>query len=110
MVSVSGTTIKMTRGDTLRARVSLEDREGNPYTPHEGDRIRFAMKYTYDQDTPVILKEIPIDSMVLVLDPADTKSLPMPSSYVYDMEITYANGDVYTFIDKAKFVISEEVY
>lgn len=110
MIRVSGTTIKMTRGDTLRVRISLTDYNGSPYTPVAGDSIRFAMKESYDQATPLILKDIPIDTMELVLDPEDTKSLSMPATYVYDMEITHGNGDVYTFIDKAKFIISEEVH
>ncbi len=109
MVKISGTTIKMTRGDTLRVTLTLKDEEGNVYTPIEGDRIRFAMKRFYDDSEVLINKQIPNDTLELVLNPEDTKNLPQPSSYVYDMEITYANGDVDTFIDKAKLQLTEEV-
>lgn len=109
MVKISGTTIKMTRGDTLRVTLTLKDEEGNVYTPIEGDRIRFAMKRFYDDSEVLINKPIPNDTLELVLNPEDTKNLPQPSSYVYDMEITYANGDVDTFIDKAKLQLTEEV-
>ena len=109
-VSISGTTIKMTRGDTLKVILTLKDEEGNTYTPVPGDSLRFAMKRAYNDATPLILKTIPYDTLELVLDPEDTKNLPQPSSYVYDIEITYENGDVDTFIDKAKFMLTEEVH
>lgn len=109
-VSINGTTIKMTRGDTLRITLDLKDESGNEYTPADGDSIRFAMKRTYSESTPLIVKEIPNSTLELVLDPEDTKNLTQPSSYVYDIEITYANGDVDTFIDKAKLQLTEEVH
>lgn len=109
-VEISGSTIKMTRGDTLRVVLTLKDEEGNVYTPQENEIIRFAMKKDYDDPEPLLLKIIPHDTMELVLDPVDTKNLPQPSSYVYDMEITYANGDVETFIKEAKLKITQEVH
>lgn len=110
MIRISGTTITMTRGDTLRVILELKDEEGNTYVPLENDRIRFAMKKNYDDDAPLIVKEIPNDTLELVLNPDDTKNLAQPASYVYDIEITYANGDVDTFIDKAKLKLTEEVH
>lgn len=109
-VEISGSTIKMTRGDTLRAVLTLKDQEGNIYTPLENDVIRFAMKKDYDDPEPTLLKVIPHDTMELVIDPIDTKNLPQPSSWVYDMEITYANGDVETFIKEATLKITKEVH
>lgn len=109
MIKLSGTTIKMTRGDTLRLNLTLKDEEGNEYTPLIGDKIRFAMKQTYNDAEPLILKDIPIHTMQLVLNPEDTKNLPQPATYVYDLQITYTNGDVDTFIDKAKLMLTEEV-
>lgn len=109
-VKISGTTIKMTRGDTLRAELTLKDEDGNIYNPINGDVIRFAMKKNYDDATPIINCIIPNDTMELVINPEDTKNLPQPSNYVYDIEITFANGDVDTFIDKAKLILTEEVH
>lgn len=109
-VEISDSTIKMTRGDTLRVVLTLKDNEGNIYTPLEHDVIRFAMKKTYEDSEPLLLKEIPHDTMELVLNPEDTKNLQQPSSYVYDMEITYENGDVETFIKEAKLQITKEVH
>lgn len=110
MVKVSGTTIRMTRGDTVKITLTLEDSEGEPYVPALGDKIRFAMKRKYEDEEPVLVKEIPNDSLMLTIHPEDTKNFGMREQFVYDIEITYANGDVDTFIDRAKLVLTEEVH
>ena len=97
-------TIYLTRGDTLRASLGIKQ-NGEDYTPQSGDSIRFALKRSdmkHDKseflDTkPLILKEIPTDTMVLQLEPKDTKSLKF-GTYVYDIQITMENGLVDTFI------------
>lgn len=107
--SVSGTTITLTRGDTFMAQISITDSEGNPYVPAEGDSVRFAMKAKYtDVPPPLLVKDIPIDTLKLVLDPADTKGLSF-GTYVYDIQLTKASGEVDTFITTAKIKITEEV-
>jgi len=51
-----------------------------------------------DREPVLILKDIPIDTMELHIEPSDTKSLSYQKTYVYDIQITFANGDVRTFI------------
>ena len=106
--SVKKNTIYLTRGDTFRATIALKDAEGEIYTPIEGESIRFAMKKHYEDETPLLLKTVPIDTLELVILPADTKELPF-GDYVWDMQITRENGDVDTFITKAQLVLTEEV-
>lgn len=108
MVNIDGTSIWMTRGDTLRATISMIDEEGKEYTPVEGDVIRFAAKLHYLDAEPKILKIIPNDTLLLALDPEDTKDL-LFGQYVYDIEITFADGVVDTFIAQARLYITEEV-
>lgn len=108
-VKINGTSITMTRGDTLKVIISIETEDGSVYDPVEGDSIRFALKTNYRQEEPLILKDIPLDTMLLHLTPEDTKSLAMPKTYVYDIQITHPNGDVDTFIDKAQLTLTEEV-
>lgn len=108
MVNISGTSIEMTRGDTLRVNISMQDENGNEYTPVDGDVIRFAVKKRYDDSNTVIHKIIPNDSLLLELEPEDTKHLQF-GKYVYDIEITFADGVVDTFIPKASLILSEEV-
>lgn len=85
--SITGTTITLTRGDTFEALVSATKKDGTPYIPVEGDVIRFAM---------------------LMLEPSDTADLNF-GKYVYDIQLTKANGKVDTFITKATLKLSEEV-
>lgn len=114
--SIKGNSITLTRGDTLRLLVSMS-KDGEPYIPDEEDRVRFALKHRdmvadksdYKDENPLILKNIPIDTMILTLDPADTKELGF-GKYVYDIEITFSDGTVDTFITAAPFIISEEVH
>lgn len=109
--TVKKNAITLTRGDTFKAKVTITDREGNPYDPQEGDTVRFAAKKNYtDPDTEVlILKDIPIETLILKLEPEDTKDLDF-GNYVYDIQLTRANGDVDTFIAKASLMLTEEVY
>ncbi len=88
--------ISLTRGDTFRVQVEIVS-DGVVYTPTENDSIRFSMKRSYGSNTVLIHKDIPSDTMVLTLSPEDTKNLAF-GLYVYDMEITFENGDVFTFI------------
>lgn len=108
MQKISGTKIMLTRGDTLKAHVSMIKQDGSEYVPQEGDSIRFAMKKSYSDSSVLVEKTIPNDTLLLHLEPNDTKLLEF-GSYVYDIELTYSNGDVDTFIDRSVFELTEEV-
>lgn len=107
--NVKGTTITLTRGDTLRVQVSIFTPDGEIYELQDGDKVRFALKRSISESDPLIVKQIPTDSLILTLDPDDTKPLSF-GNYIYDIELTKKNGDVDTFITLAKMVITEEVY
>ena len=91
-------------------------KDGAAYTPASGDSIRFALKHadmtpnknSFKDASPVLIKTIPISTMQLKLKPEDTKKLKF-GQYVYDIEITFANGDVDTFIPAASFELLPEV-
>lgn len=106
--SVQGTTITLTRGDTFMALISITQSDGSPYLPVEGDSVRFAMKRSYTDKEPPLVKDIPIATMKLVLEPEDTKDLEF-GKYVYDIQLTKATGEVDTFITKGTMKITEEV-
>lgn len=106
--SVSGTTITLTRGDTFKAQISITDRNGDPYIPVEGDAVRFAMKATYSDPEPLLVVDIPIDTLILVIQPDDTHTLPF-GNYVYDIQLTKASGEVDTFITTSKLKLTEEI-
>lgn len=99
--------ITLTRGDSLFLQLSLT-RQDEPYIPVVGDSIRFAMKAKYTDEEPVLVKQIPIDTLLLEFEPEDTKPLKMKKTFVYDLELTDTNGYVDTFIE-GTFTVGEEV-
>lgn len=106
--SVKGTSITLTRGDSFAANIGIVQPNGDPYIPGEGDSVRFAMKKTIKDEKVLIEKNIPIDTMRLILNPEDTKDLEF-GSYVYDIQLTKSTGEVDTFITKSNLVLTEEV-
>lgn len=108
MYSVKGYTITLTRGDTLSLGVTILEKDDTPYVPQPGDVIRFAMKKDYSDESPLLTKIIPNDTLILTLNPGDTKLLPF-GKYVYDIQLTNGSGEVDTFIAKANLILTEEV-
>lgn len=106
--SVKQNAIYLTRGDTFMADVRIFQTNGDPYQLQEGDTIRFAMKKTLTDEEPLVIKDVPIDTRRLVLDPEDTKLLPF-GTYIYDVQLTKVDGTVDTFITPSKLVLTEEV-
>lgn len=98
--------VRLVKGDSFIAQVEIYQ-DGEPYTPAPGDTIRFAMKKRYSDAVCVILKTIPNDTLLLRLEPEDTKDLAV-MTYVYDIEITLENGFVDTFI-RGEFKLLNEV-
>ena len=109
MHKISGSDITLTRGDSLVLNLQLT-KDGEPYVPEQGSEIRFAMKKRYtDADEDVVLvKSIPIDTLIVEFEPEDTKDLLMNKTYVYDIQLTDSNGRVDTFLS-GRFTIAEEV-
>lgn len=115
MYTIKKNNITLIRGDTMIANVKLI-KDGEQYIPQEGDVIRFAVKHQtlnaaqteYTDVEPLIIKNIPTNTLVLELEPQDTKSLGF-DTYDYDVEITYADGKVDTFIS-GKLILDKEVH
>jgi len=107
-VKIQGNKIHLTRGDTLRVTVNITQ-DGEAYVPVEGDSVRFALKRDLDDPNPLILRDIPIDTLQLILVPEDTKPLDF-GKYWYDVELTKNDGTVDTFIGPERFYITEEVH
>ena len=115
-VVIKENNIKMTRGDTLRVVVTMYQRDGTEYQPQQDDVIKFYLKRALmthgnkqfvDQD-PIITKTIQNSDLILELEPADTKNLDF-GNYKYDVEITFGDGTVDTFISDASLILTPEV-
>ena len=100
MVSVVNNTITMVRGDTVEIPVTIRTRDGEKFIPSEGDVIRFALKDKYDDNTPVLIRKVlPNDTLILRLESCETKEImARKKPYVYDVELTTANGYVDTVV------------
>ena len=109
MFTINGNKITLTRNDSFYAVVTLKNKAtGETYTPQEGDVIKFGVKKNVFDAECLITKTIPNDTLLLYLDPDDTKTMQF-GAYVYDIEITYANGDKDTFINNEPFILVAEV-
>lgn len=98
--------ISLTRGDTLHLQITLTDQEGEVYTLQDGDALVFTVKKNTSSDVVLIQKNI-LNSDITISH-EDTKNMSY-GTYVYDVQLTQANGDVTTVIKPSKFIITEEV-
>lgn len=117
MFKIEDTTITLTRGDTLDVVVEIMDGD-KAYVLQDGDSVRFALKrrvfsgsnyYELADPEPLITKVIPNDTLELILEPEDTKDLKF-GDYLYDIELTKADGTVDTFIADSDFILAVEVH
>ena len=120
MLNIDGNNnITLTRGDTLTLTVTLmhevepvppaTDPTIEPYTPEEGDVIRFAVSKGYKTEPGYELKlskDIPNDTLTFTC--SSTETALDYRTYNYDVEVTHADGCVDTFIS-AKLTITGEV-
>lgn len=111
MISVDANyNITMTRGDTFARTLTLT-KNGQTYTPQNGDVIRFAMAKAYKSNAGhklLLNKVIPNDTLLWTINAEDTEDLGY-GLYVYDLQITYADGTVETFANKKTITLTEEV-
>lgn len=109
MLNIDGNNnITLTRGDTLTLTVGLT-KDGETYTPVEGDVIRFALSKGYLGEPGYefkLDKVIPNDTLTFTL--TGTETALDYRSYNYDIQVTHEDGCVDTFIS-AKLTITGEV-
>lgn len=100
--------IQLTRGDTARLSVAIENElTGGNYEVDTRDTMRLTIKRKVDDSTPLLQKVI-AGSNQFYIEPADTSELDF-GKYLYDVELTTAAGDVYTVIVPTTFEILKEV-
>ena len=99
MLTIEGTKITTTRGDTVTLTVGMK-KNGQTYVMQEGDALRFALSIGRKGDAGyklIYAKNIPTDTLTFTLTSEETELLTKPL-YCYDVELTYADGTVDTFI------------
>lgn len=106
MLNINGSDIQLTRGDTAYIGLSITHDDGTPYTRVEGDRLLFTVKKSYNSDYEFLEKEL--SDMAITIAPEDTQEMDY-GNYWYDVELTTADGAVFTVIGPARFILREEV-
>lgn len=99
-------TIRLTRGDTARITISLEDDSGNGYEMQDTDELILSVKLNI-RDEQYALQKTVTGSNMFYLKPEDTGKLAF-KKYVYDVQLV-TNGEVYTVIEPSTFEILKEV-
>ena len=98
--------IQLVRGDTLRAKLTLQDKAGNLYIPTADDEIIFTVKR--NAMTNQILIQKTVTDGEVVLNPSDTENLEF-GAYVYDVQINIPNVGKDTVIKPNIFELLPEV-
>jgi len=102
----------LTRGDTAYANVVLysDEKHTTQYTLQDGDSLVFTLRKTpkiNSEDKDYIFQKEFVDNEVKIL-PSDTGNLEY-GDYIYDVQLTYANGDVDTIITERKLTLTYEM-
>lgn len=110
MLYIEGTDIKLTRGDTAYLQVPLinmlPDGSASEYEIAPEDTLTMTMRAKYD--TEVCFQKTIKGINTFHIVPEDTAGCSF-GKYKYDVQLTTANGDVYTVIEPACFQVLPEV-
>ena len=109
---IIGNNIFIVRGDTGLLKINMSDRYNKPILFGEGDTLFLTVKSSSRTRSISFQKIIQIenetDLVSIDIDPNDTKRLSF-GDYVYDIQLTRANGDIHTIVMASKFTVGEEV-
>ena len=102
-------TIHLTRGDTARFSLGriVNTVTNTNYTPTPEDTVTMTIKKTVLQADPLVQIIVP-GGEVFHIKPEDTKAMAF-GKYVYDVQLTTVDGDVYTIIQPTTFDLQKEV-
>ena len=125
MVIIKNNKITLTRGDSLNVKVAIVKNKLNNNLPNSreiltpedlvGCKIKFAMSRFFPGQVKyklLLTKEIPTSTLALVLEPEDTKTIPL-GIYNYDIKLIYppensqAEEKVDTFISGTIQLVGE---
>lgn len=98
-------TIHLTRGDTARISLAITASDGTAYD-YSADTVLFTVKANTLTSDEIIQKTV--TDGVINLTTGDTNGLAY-QTYVYDVQLATAGGDICTVIPPSKFIIEQEV-
>lgn len=89
--------IKLVKGDTFTQNIKIYTEDLLRYVPKAEDKVTFAIWNKFTDTTPILAKELPIDTMIFSLTAEESDSFKY-GSYVYSVKIEFADGTVDTFL------------
>ena len=102
----------ITRGDSYSLTVIIKDQDGNVLELEQEDTVYFTVKKSTETSTIALQKIITSFTEEgycnIEIEPQDTKEFRY-GNYVYDIQVSYANGNVLTIIKPSRLIIGEEV-
>lgn len=110
-MKIDRTNIRMIRGDSEGINIRVKDHAGLPVPLIEGDTVYFTVKDNAKTKVKRFQKVITefIDGAAHVnIEPEDTQKLDF-KTYVYDIQLTKADGTVKTIVPISNFIIGQEV-
>lgn len=101
--------IHLTRGDTARLLLGsvVNEVTGKDFVFSADDTVTFTVKKTVYDTTPAVQITVP-GGAAIHIRPEDTKELSF-GRYLYDIQLTTADGDIYTVIPPTTFELLKEV-
>ena len=106
MLYIEGTTIRMTRGDTVYLTVPLTSAT-EAYEMSATDTLTLSVKKS-ERDAEYIFQKISEGSNAFHIEPSDTAQLAF-GKYKYDVQLNTGDGDVYTVIPPSTLELLTEV-
>lgn len=106
MLYIEGTTIRMTRGDTVYLTVPLKSAT-EAYEMGSDDTLTLSVKKSL-RDTEYVFQKVATGSNAFHIEPADTANLAF-GKYQYDVQLNTSDGDVYTVIPPSTLELLAEV-
>lgn len=101
-------TIQLTRGDTARLSLSIHnDITQEDYDVQANDVLVLSVKKSA-QDIEYKFQKKVVGSNTFHILPTDTQDMPF-GKYVYDVQLTTEDSDIYTVIGPCSFEILKEV-
>lgn len=100
--------IHLTRGDTAYLTVGIyNDTNGQEYAIQSDDTLVLTVKKAAT-DEQIGFQKVLTGENTFHIEPTDTASLTF-GRYMYDVQLTTADGDVYTVVAPSVFEIMQEV-
>lgn len=116
MIKIDKTNISITRGDSAYIQFNLKDASGNRVVLTNMDVVRCQVRDDKIDGELVfegtIEREYVNNTITWHIRPEDTAELDFSddeTTYYWDAQVEFRNGDVFTFVDVSKFNILPEI-